>query len=507
MNRPRWLLSSPEFNFLHPAYWFGDADARPLGLFRIAFAALMLKEAIYHIFVAEIWYSDAGMLPLRLLPRVSPTTPTLMSSMDAAWMADIFFVIWALVALLLLIGWQTRLMSVLNLVLLVSVVNRNQLVVTGADSVMQALAFWGLFLPLGRCYSVDARWRPRNPHPTTFAFPVRIFQIQIALIYIFTTIFKLQGQTWPNGNALYMAMQVRMHTFPLAEWLLANASISVLRTMTYIALLIEGGFAILVFAPLFQPYLRRVGLITGALLHMGIGLVMNIPNFPLVMIISYLMLLDSGWMDWIDRRLQPGDAASQMANSSPPPLQVVRGGCLATLMAIPRGMAQGAYRGVFACILVVLMGFVIWGNLLSNDRLAVRLNIPALPGAVEANLRTIGLWQSWALFAPDPITYEGWFGVNGIFPHDAIIDLRSPSERPRWYSGPLARWGKLEENLMTKDKDDPIFNAWAAYACQQNLSKGIQGVQIVLYSRPTSPPGQAFLPYQTVVMRGANCRG
>ena len=156
MNRPRWLVASSEFNFLHPAYWFGDVDARPLGLFRIAFAALMLKEAIYHIFVAEIWYSDAGMLPLRLLPRVSPTTPTLMSSMDAAWMVDVFFLIWAVVALLLLIGWQTRMMSILNLVLLVSVVNRNQLVVTGADSVMQALAFWSIFLPLGRCYSVDA---------------------------------------------------------------------------------------------------------------------------------------------------------------------------------------------------------------------------------------------------------------------------------------------------------------------------------------------------------------
>ncbi len=507
MNRQRRLLSSSESNFLHPAYWFGNVDARPLGLFRIAFAALMLKEAIYHIFVAEMWFSDAGMLPLRLLPRVSPTTPTLMSGLNETWMAAAFFVVWAVVALLLLIGWQTRVMTVLNLILLVSVINRNQLVVTGADGVMQALAFWGLFLPLGRCYSVDARRRPPNQHPTTYAFPVRMIQIQIALVYIFTTVFKLQGQTWTSGDALYMALQVRMHTFPVAEWMLANVSISVLRTLTYMALLVEGGFVVLVFAPVFQPYLRRAGLIIGVFLHIGIGVVMNVPNFPLVMIISYLLFLDSGLMDWFDTRLQTSETASEATSRLPSPaIQETQRGCQGVLLAIPRGMVQGAYRGLFACLLAILMGFIIWGNFLANDRLAIRLHTRAMPSVVEANLRATGLWQSWAMFAPDPISYEGWFGVNGIFPNGDTHDIRSGYERPRWYSGPLARWGKLEENLMTKEKEDPLFMAWAAYTCQQYRSTRLKGVQLVLYSRATSPPGQPFLPYQSVVMYGTDCR-
>ncbi|MBA3874703.1 MAG: HTTM domain-containing protein [Anaerolineae bacterium] len=507
MNRPRWLLSSSEFNFLHPVYWFGNVDARPLGLFRIAFAALMLKEAVYHIFVAEIWYSDAGMLPLRLLPSVSPGTPTLMSGLNATWMAMAFFVVWAVVALLLLFGWQTRVMSILNLVLLVSVVNRNQMVVTGADNVMQVLAFWSLFVPLGRCYSVDARRRPPNPHPTTYAFPVRMLQIQIALIYIFTVIFKLQGQTWPNGDALYMAMQIKMHTFPVADWLLANVSISVLRTFTFMALLVEVGFAVLIFAPILQPYLRRVGLVAGVLLHVGIGLVMNIPNFPLVMIMSYLLLIDSGWTDWIDRHLQINATSPQATNVViPSPVQKAQSGCLGVLLAVPRGIIHGSYRGILACVLLAVMVFVIWGNFLTNDLLAIRLNVPAMPSAVEANLRAVGLWQSWALFAPDPLSYEGWFGVNGIFSDGQIYDIRGGYERPHWYSGPLARWGKLEENLMTKPKDDPLFSAWAAYICQQHPFDGLTGVQIVLYSRATSAPGQPFLPYQTTVLLGASCQ-
>lgn len=502
MNRARRLLSSPDYNFFNPAYWFGDVDARPLGLFRIAFAALMLKEAIYHIFVAEVWYSDAGMLPTRLLPRLAPNTPTLMSAMPDTWMAILFFILWTMVALLLLVGWQTRLMSVLNFILLVSVINRNPLVATGADSVMQAFAFWSIFLPLGRCYSLDARRRGEQGKSLVYAFPVRMFQIQIALIYIFTTIFKLQGQTWSNGDALYMAMQVRMHTFPLAEWLLANASISVLRTLTYIALLIEGGFAILAFAPIFQPYLRAVALVAGVLLHIGIGLVMNVPNFPLVMIIGYLMLIDPRWLDRLKRYELPLPV--------PKPLPIkeaakVPSGCAATLAAIPAAMGKGAYRALLACVLLAAMVSIIWGNILSNDRLAIRLHTPAMPRVVEESLRAIGLWESWALFAPDPLSYEGWFGLNGVYAGGSIRDVRSALDRPRWYIGPQARWNKLEENLMTKAKDDPVFSAWAVYTCRQLRESGLIGLEIVLYSRSTSPPGQPFLPYQTQVMRGADC--
>ncbi|MCA0454251.1 MAG: HTTM domain-containing protein [Chloroflexi bacterium] len=505
MNRPHWLFSSADYNFLKPAYWFGDVDARPLGLFRIAFALLILKEAIYHLFVAEVWYSDAGMLPARLLTRVAPNMPTLMSPFSDTWMAMVFFGLWVVVALLLLLGWQTRVMSVLNWVLLISVINRNPLVATGADSVMQAFAFWSLFLPLGRAYALDARRRGEQGAARVFAFPVRMLQIQIALIYIFTTIFKLQGQTWQSGDALYMAMQVRMHTFPVAEWLLANASISVLRTVTYMALLIEGGFALLVFFPLFQPYLRATGLIAGIGLHVGIALVMNIPNFPLVMITGYLVLIDPRWLDWFKQR---GRTRSQTPLMLPVPATAPEpAGCAATLAGIPAAMGKGAYRALLAAVLIGAMGSIIWANILSDDLLAVRLRTPAMPMALEQGLRAVGLWESWAMFAPDPLRFEGWFGLNGIFSGEGIRDVRNPTDRPHWYVGPEARWGKLEENLMTKDKDDPLFSAWAVYTCRQYLDSGITGLEIVLYSRATSIPGQPFLPYQTTVIRGASCIG
>ncbi len=509
MERSRRIFAQSEYNLFHPAFWFGNVDVRPLGLFRIGFGALMLKEAIYHIFTAAVWYSDAGMFPVRLLPRVSPNIPTLMSGLTETWMAQAFFVVWALVALLLLLGWRTRVMSVVNLVLLVSVINRNEMVVTGADGVMQVLGFWSLFLPLGRSYSLDARRRSTDLRPVTYAFPVRMFQLQVALIYLFTTIYKLQGETWLNGDAVYMALQVRMHTFPLAEWLLANASLPVLGALTYFTLAVEGGFALLVLAPVFQPYLRRAGLLLGVVLHVGIAVVMNVPNFPLIMMFSYLVFLDSDIVNWIERQFlvneTPAQPDSDLPAEIPKPAPTKRG-CSGALAEIPRGMAQGAYRGLVATALVTVMSVVVWGNLLNNDALARQLQLRAMPAALENGLRAIGLWESWAMFAPNPLTFEGWFGLNGIFPNGNIYDLRSGLNRPHWYYGPTARWGKLEENLMSRGIDDPLFTAWTTYTCHEYQATGVVNVQIVLYSRPTSPPGQPFEPYQTKVIQGVDCR-
>ena len=68
-----------------------------------------------------------------------------------------------------------------------------------------------------------------------------MLQIQLALIYIFTTIIKLQGHSWPNGDALYLALHVKMYTFPLGDWLLATASSALLHGLTTFTLLVEGG--------------------------------------------------------------------------------------------------------------------------------------------------------------------------------------------------------------------------------------------------------------------------
>jgi hypothetical protein len=73
---------------------------------------------------------------------------------------------------------------------------------------MRVLSFWMMFLPLDHFYSVNMLPTEHNSK-TTYAFPLRMIQLQVALIYLVTGILKLMGSSWRSGDALYT-----MHCIP-----------------------------------------------------------------------------------------------------------------------------------------------------------------------------------------------------------------------------------------------------------------------------------------------------
>ncbi|MBI3743983.1 MAG: HTTM domain-containing protein [Chloroflexi bacterium] len=310
-----------EYNFLRPGYWFGQISARPLALFRILFGALLLKDALYHIPLAHDLYSDAGILPRSALLSgyARPDRFSLMDSFPAPWMALAFFSIWALVIVLLIVGYRTRLMSILNFVLVLSVHERDPLVLNGADTVMRMLAFWMMFMPLGEYYSVDALRRRFRRYQrsgaaddvrveeaprTAWAFPVRMIQLQIALVYLFTAVLKIPGAAWANGDAVNYSLQLQTLTSPVGDWFLGWSPHWLMALLDYFTLFAEWAFLFLVFAPYGQPAFRISGLIFAAMLHLGIAVLMTIPNFSAVLVISFILFFEGKWVERGDRLLR-----------------------------------------------------------------------------------------------------------------------------------------------------------------------------------------------------------
>jgi hypothetical protein len=326
-------LINPNYNLFRPAYWLGDVDSRPVALFRIVFALLLLKDAIYHLPLARIYYSDAGIVPRAALWDGLARTNriSLMDAISAPWMATVFFVLWIVVLLGLLVGWRTRLMAILNFVILLSVQERNIYLLNGADTVFRVMSFWAIFLPMGQAFSVDALRRraaryqltqhpadlrpPSGPRPGS-AFPVRMAQIQLALVYVFTGILKLPGEptAWSRGEALHYALQLQSLTQVTGDWLVNSGLDWLLRYINYLTLFTEMAFVILVFLPILQPMLRMLGLTLGVLLHTGIALTMSIANFSMVMMGSYLLFFEWSWLDGLARWLHrlPAEIRSQL---------------------------------------------------------------------------------------------------------------------------------------------------------------------------------------------------
>src|SRR5260221_12997897 len=136
-------LFPKNYNFFRVDYWIGQIDGRPLSVFRIFFAALLLKDALYHIPLAHWFYSDDGLLPRSVLIGVERSYRfSLMDALASDWMAVLFFIAWAGIVVCLLLGYHTRLMTILNFICVLSIHERNIYVLTSADTVIRVLSFW-----------------------------------------------------------------------------------------------------------------------------------------------------------------------------------------------------------------------------------------------------------------------------------------------------------------------------------------------------------------------------
>ena len=115
-------------------------------------------------------------------------------------------------------------------------------------------------------------------------------RIQVVIVYLCTGIFKLNGNLWQNGMALYYILQSDAYSFPtLMNIIKNNPWISFLGTYTAVAFQIT------------FPYLiwfknTKVFIITfGYAIHLGILFGMGLPTFGLMMCICYFLFFEDKW--------------------------------------------------------------------------------------------------------------------------------------------------------------------------------------------------------------------
>ncbi|HEY4220784.1 MAG TPA: hypothetical protein VGO62_05560, partial [Myxococcota bacterium] len=120
-------------------------DLRSLALLRIGMAVLLLADLADRAQYLREHYSDDGILPRAdlALSQGLADWSLHMASGSVAGQA-VLFLIAAAVALLLLVGFHTRLAAVASFILLVSLQNRDPAVCYGADALLRALLFFSL---------------------------------------------------------------------------------------------------------------------------------------------------------------------------------------------------------------------------------------------------------------------------------------------------------------------------------------------------------------------------
>ncbi|HLK68171.1 MAG TPA: HTTM domain-containing protein [Bryobacteraceae bacterium] len=284
-------------------FFFAPQRPTALAVYRIVFAAIVLLNLFLSYSDWLVWFGSGGILTLDSLPGRSARFGVfaLWPHSDAAVM--LLFWIIALFAGFLLVGFLSRTSSVVVFLALLSLHKRNPMILSGGDVLLRLDAFFLMFAPCGAALSMD-RWirqhRVGRVQERMLIAPwaVRMIQMQTALVYLSTFIWKLRGHTWIDGTALYYVLHLtefKQFAVPGSD----NAAI--IKLMTWSALAIEFSLGTLVWV----PRLRYWVLLAGVCLHAAIEYALNIPLFSLTMIATYLTFVDPGDLDSVGAWLRP----------------------------------------------------------------------------------------------------------------------------------------------------------------------------------------------------------
>src|SRR5262245_27837821 len=201
---------------------WGSVDPRTMGLFRIVFGTLLITDLLRRVPVMVAFYTNDGVLTnhFALFRPAARWVFSLFHAFSTPGEVGVLFALTFCVYFCYLIGWKTRLAQVLSFVLVTSLHSRNILLENGGDVIMNLVAAWTMFLPLGRRFSVDAvlaslraaeehtadalndRTRP-PPAPTVPFLSMAVFAllVQFALIYGFNA-GRYVGPTWCERSGM-----------------------------------------------------------------------------------------------------------------------------------------------------------------------------------------------------------------------------------------------------------------------------------------------------------------
>ncbi|NGM68659.1 HTTM domain-containing protein [Natronolimnobius sp. AArcel1] len=194
-------------------------DTRSLAVFRIFLGALVLADLVLRSRNFAFFYSGEGVVPHELaVDMTADNAFSIYYYASSPTQIAALMVIQALFALQLIVGYKTRVATIISFLFVISLDHHNPLVLSYADTLFRLLFFWAIFLPLGERWSVDAVHADRDPRGS-FAGIMALFAMgQMVYMYFLNWYHKSQDSLWTTGEATPLIMGLDDMTFLLAEY-------------------------------------------------------------------------------------------------------------------------------------------------------------------------------------------------------------------------------------------------------------------------------------------------
>lgn len=479
-------------------FWTGQVDLAPVALFRIVFG-IQLFNWFWQLFPnLSAFFTDEGFMPRFQLVSFFPDRFTLLAGFAVWWEVAIFWVLSLAIALAVTVGWHTRVACVLAFVAVGSFSWRNPLILDGSDIVFRIIPLWLALTRCGDLYSVDAGLRRDRGEVITGhgpALPVRLLELQVGWIYLMTGLEKMAGTLWKNGTAAFYALQLE-HTF-------GRGYAYFIATQPVLAALMSWGTIVieLVFLPLTMIPSRVTRLLAvagGIMLHGGILTLMNVGNFPVIMLSTLILFLPPEWV-----RTFVENVEARVRARVGPRLAAAAAGTARPITTAHRGTFQREQAREWP-----LPGFVrplAISTLLLTTAASFATALPAWAadlrprGELARALTFFSLDQRWDMFSPDPAQADGWMLAPAMLKDGARYDLFTGgpvSDAPRWSDPLYTRWAKVFERIANVGYGDYRMEFGRSMCRIRNFhllpgQSPLDTFELRYVERTINPPGQA----------------
>lgn len=282
-------------------------DYRSLAILRIAAGILILLDLIDRARDLTAHYSDIGTLPRGFLLNEwnNYWFISLHMASGMIWFQAALFIIAGIVALMLIFGYRTTLMSILSWALLISLQDRNPFILQGGDVVFRLTIFWLMFLPSGKMWSLDRLLgRESKPEEKSWLGIASVgYLLQIICVYVFTGLLK-SGDAWHiTHTAVYEALSIDQLVRPLGIWLREQPAL-------YLGILTQATIYIEVYGPLLfvmpwkNAFFRTTGILLFTLLQVGFDTSLRVGLFGAIMTLAVIGLLPTEFWDSLLPRMK-----------------------------------------------------------------------------------------------------------------------------------------------------------------------------------------------------------
>ncbi len=265
-------------------FFFEERPTEGIALFRIIWTGLLFSYFLLDFGNVNDFYGPQAIVSLATAESDFPFPHLSIFKLfhPSYEVAYGILIVYGISLFLSMIGLFTRWSLIVAFICMTSIHQRNIWLLSSSEMLMRTITLFLICSPCGHSVSIDsllgrtiASFRQKKTWPV---WALRLIQIQVSVVYLWTFWHKLKGETWLDGTAVYYATRLEGLTNFSIPFLMN--SIPFLKLMTWATLAIEFSLGALIWI---KP-LRKPIILLGIVFHLGIEYVMSIPFFELSMI-------------------------------------------------------------------------------------------------------------------------------------------------------------------------------------------------------------------------------